>query len=250
MLKARIIPCVDVRRGRTVKGVRFEQLEDVGDPVEQALRYAQDGADELVWLDIAATVDDKAVSVHQIAKLREDLKIPLTVGGGVKTLDDVEALLSAGADKVSINSAALENPDLIDAVARRWGSQCVVVAVDAKWVDSQYQVFSHGGRRSVGMTLGDWLLEAQSRGAGEFLVTSIDTDGRQQGYDRDMLEFAMSVVNRPLIASGGAGSIDHMAGMMERGCLSLLLASLLHRGQMTISEIKCALAQRGFPIRV
>ena len=249
-MKARIIPCVAVRHGRTVKGVGFEQMEDVGDPVEQALRYAYDGAHELVWLDIAATVDDKAVSVQQIAQLRQDLKIPLTVGGGVRTLDDVYTLLSAGADKVSINSAALETPDLIDAVARRWGSQCVVVAVDAKRVDRQYQVFSHGGRRAAGITLGDWLAEAQSRGAGEFLVTSIDTDGRQQGYDHEMLEFAMRLVNRPLIASGGAGSIDHMVEMMEQGCLSLLLASLLHRGQTTVSELKRALAQRGFPIRV
>ncbi|MCY0877927.1 MAG: HisA/HisF-related TIM barrel protein [Firmicutes bacterium] len=250
MLRARIIPCLDVRHGRTVKGVQFQNVEDAGDPVSLGLRYAEDGADELVWLDIVATVEDTAVQVEQIGRLRAGLKIPLTVGGGVRTLSDMEALLYHGADKVSINSAALANPALIEEGAKRWGSQCVVVAVDARLVSGEYQVFSHGGRQAAGRELGAWLREAESRGAGEFLLTSIDHDGRQAGYDLSMLDYARSVTQRPIIASGGAGTIEHLAQAFDRGHTTVLLASLLHRGQLTVGTIKATLAQRGYPIRL
>lgn len=250
MLKARIIPCLDVRNGRTVKGVGFEDLVDSGDPVELALRYAEDGADELVWLDIAATIEDRDFSLEQIRRVRTGLKVPLTVGGGVRTADDVGRLLESGADKVSINSAALSNPTLIEEVARHWGSQCVVVAVDARRMGQEYGVFSHGGRHPVGRVLGEWLCEAEERGAGEFLLTSIDRDGGQQGYDRDMVEYARARTRRPIIASGGAGTVDHLAAMLSRGHMALLLASMLHRGQTSVSALKTALSKRGFPVRV
>ncbi len=250
MLQARIIPCLDVLHGRTVKGVGFENMVDSGDPIELALRYAQDGADELVWLDIAATVEDRDLSLGQIHRLRRDLNIPLTVGGGVRSVDDVGRLLEHGADKVSINSAAIANPPLIEEVARRWGSQCVVVAVDAKRVNGRFGVFSHGARRDTGLELGEWLVQAEDRGAGEFLLTSIDEDGAQRGYDLSMVEFARARTRRPIIISGGAGAVDHLAQMLGRGHTALLLASMLHRGQTTVAQLKRELAQRGFPVRV
>ncbi|PSR20502.1 MAG: imidazole glycerol phosphate synthase subunit HisF [Sulfobacillus acidophilus] len=250
MLKARIIPCLDVRQGRTVKGVHFENMVDSGDPVDQALFYAHDGADEIVWLDITATLEDRALHLQQIAELRRQLKIPLTVGGGIRTIADVERVLNQGADKVSINSAAVYNPDLVEQVARRWGSQCVVVAVDAKRVNGQFEVFTHGGKRPAGRTLGPWLREAEERGAGEFLLTSIDSDGVQAGYDVVMMNFARGNTARPIIASGGAGSIDHLADMLAQGHTALLLASLLHQGQVTVHMLKRQLKDRGFAIRV
>ncbi|MCY0897686.1 MAG: HisA/HisF-related TIM barrel protein [Firmicutes bacterium] len=250
MLRARVIPCLDVRHGRTVKGVQFQNVVDAGDPVSLGLQYAEDGADELVWLDIVATVEDTRVQVEQIARLRAGLKIPLTVGGGIKSLNDMETLLYHGADKVSINSAALADPALIEEGAKRWGSQCVVVAIDARQWDGQYRVFSHGGRRDAERELGDWLREAESRGAGEFLLTSIDHDGRQSGYDLAMLDYARSQTSRPIIASGGAGTIDHLAACFDRGHLTVLLASILHRQQLTVAQIKEELARRGYPVRL
>lgn len=250
MLKARIIPCLDVRNGRTVKGVGFEDMVDSGDPVEQALQYAEAGADELVWLDIAATVDNQPVSLHQISRVRDQLKIPLTVGGGVRTAADADRLLYYGADKVSINTAALLTPELIEAVANRWGAQCMVVAVDAKRTGYGYGVFSHGGRRPTGRELGDWLREAEARGAGEFLLTSIDHDGGQNGYDVEMVEYARAHTKRPIIVSGGAGTVDHLAQMLYRGHTALLLASILHQGQTTIAALKRELSQRGYAVRV
>lgn len=250
MLQARIIPCLDVRHGRTVKGIHFENMVDSGDPVDQALYYAQDGADEIVWLDITATLEDRAMQLNQIATLRRQLKIPLTVGGGIRTIADVERVLHQGADKVSINSAAVQNPALIEEVARRWGSQCVVVAIDAKRVEGELQVFSHGGHRPTGRVLGPWLHEAEDRGAGEFLLTSIDCDGAQQGYDLELMDFARRHTVRPMIASGGAGSVEHLAGMLAQGHTALLLASLLHQGQTTVGTLKRQLAERGFAVRV
>jgi cyclase len=250
MLQARIIPCLDVRQGRTVKGVNFQNMVDSGDPVEQALFYAQDGADEIVWLDITATLEDRALYLRQIAELRRQLKIPLTVGGGIRAIADVERVLNHGADKVSINSAAVHRPELVEEVAHRWGSQCVVVAIDAKRVNGEFEVFSHGGQRATGRRLGPWLHEAQERGAGEFLLTSIDSDGVQAGYDVAMMNFARRQTVRPIIASGGAGSIDHLADMLAQGHTALLLASLLHRGQITVQTLKRQLKDRGFAIRV
>lgn len=250
MLKARIIPCLDVRNGRTVKGIGFENMVDSGDPVEQALRYAEAGADELVWLDIAATVENQPLSLHQISQVRIRLKIPLTVGGGVRTSADAGRLLHHGADKVSINAAALLKPALIEEVAARWGSQCMVVAVDAKRTASGYGVFSHGGRRPAGRELGAWLMEAEARGAGEFLLTSIDRDGSQGGYDLEMVDYARSRTKRPIIVSGGAGTVDHLADMLSRGHTALLLASILHQGQTTVPILKRELARRGFAVRV
>lgn len=250
MLRARIIPCLDVRNGRTVKGIGFQDMVDSGDPVEQAVRYAEAGADELVWLDIAATVENQPMSLHQISQVRSRLKIPLTVGGGVRAAADADRLLYQGADKVSINTAALVQPTLIEDVAKRWGSQCMVVAVDAKRTRHGYGVFSHGGRRPTGRELGEWITEAEERGAGEFLLTSIDHDGSQRGYDLEMVEYVRSRTKRPIIVSGGAGTVDHLADMLSRGHTALLLASILHQGQTTISALKRELGQRGFAVRV
>lgn len=249
MLRVRLIPCLDVRNGRTVKGVRFQNLIDSGDPVELALRYADDGADELVWLDIAATVDDQELQLDQISQLRSSLRIPLTVGGGIRGVDDVERLLKHGADKVSMNSAVFSRPTLIEEVARRWGSQCTVVAVDVVRAKGQYEVYSHGGHRDTGRELGDWLKEAESYGAGEFLLTSIDQDGRQEGYDITMMNYARTCTSRPLIASGGAGHLDHFADLYAAGHSSMLVASLLHQEKITIADIKAHLHERGIPVR-
>ena len=245
----RIIPCLDVRHGRVVKGVQFLSLVDSGDPVELAERYACDGADEIVWLDIAATVEDSALTLHQLARARARLNIPLTVGGGIRSIQEVEQLLAHGADKVSINSRALEEPHLITEIARRWGSQCVVVAIDAKREDKGYQVYSHGGRRRTGRELGEWLIEAEARGAGEILLTSMDRDGGQQGYDLALLDYARNHVRRPIIASGGAGRMMDLADAIFHGHSALLLASILHQGQTTVSAIKEELFTRGVNVR-
>ncbi len=249
MLLPRLIPCMDVHHGRTVKGVEFEGLVDSGDPVQLALQYAAGGADELVWLEISATVEGQKLPLEKIRELRARLNIPLTVGGGIHTLSDAEQLLQHGADKVSINSAALQIPSLITEVARRWGSQCMVVSVDVRWTEQGYSVFSHGGRRPAGRELGKWIHEADERGAGEFLLTSIAHDGGQDGYDVAMLDYARQFTRRPIIASGGAGSADHLAIALERGHTALLLASILHQGRASISTLKSQLQQRGFQVR-
>ncbi len=249
MLLPRLIPCMDVHHGRTVKGVEFEDLVDSGDPVQLALQYAADGADELVWLEISATVEGQNLPLQRISELRSRLNIPLTVGGGIHSLGDTEQLLQQGADKVSINSAALLNPSLITEVAHRWGSQCMVVSVDARRTEQGYSVFSHGGKRPTGRELGAWIHEADERGAGEFLLTSITHDGSQDGYDVAMLDYARQFTRRPIIASGGAGSADHLATALNRGHTALLLASILHQGRTSISTLKSQLRQRGFPIR-
>ncbi|NMP24737.1 imidazole glycerol phosphate synthase subunit HisF [Sulfobacillus harzensis] len=249
MLRARIIACLDVRWGQTVKGVKFEQLRELGDPIERALAYAREGADEIVWLDVQATLDNAKPRADLIARLRQKLNIPLTVGGGITNLGDVESLLEAGADKVSINSRVLQEPALIEDIARRWGSQCVVVAVDAKRVTKGYRVFSHGGHVDAGWWLADWVAAAEERGAGEFLLTSMDCDGRQEGFDLPMLDVARSATRRPVIASGGAGSAEHIAAALDRGHRACLLASVLHEGRLSIRELKADLAERGYRIR-
>ncbi len=249
MYLPRIIPCLDVRHGRVVKGVKFLELVDSGDPVELAAHYAATGADELVWLDIVATVEDLQLATDLIVKARRRLDIPLTVGGGIRTIHQVEALLTAGADKVSINSQALAEPALVAEVARRFGSQCMVVAVDARREDDHWQVYRHGGRTRTDWELGAWLRRAEAQGAGEFLLTSMDADGTQQGYDLPMLAFARQHVHRPLIASGGAGSVDDLEQALRHGEDALLLASILHQGNTTIPGLKSELSRRGVPVR-
>lgn len=250
MLKARIIPCLDVRQGRTVKGVGFQNLVDSGDPVALGLAYAEDGADELVWLEIAATTDGTPPALALIDTLRQRLKIPLTVGGGITSQADAAAYLQHGADKVSINTAAVNHPALISDIAQRWGSQCVVVAIDVTRQAGRFLVRTHGGRNATGRELGAWLKEAEERGAGEFLLTSIDRDGRQSGYDIELLDFARHHTSRPIIASGGAGSVDDLAAAIARGHQALLIASLLHQGKSRIASIKRELNQRGYAVRV
>ncbi|AEW06200.1 1-(5-phosphoribosyl)-5-((5-phosphoribosylamino) methylideneamino)imidazole-4-carboxamideisomerase [Sulfobacillus acidophilus DSM 10332] len=245
----RIIPCLDVRHGRVVKGVHFENLVDSGDPVELAARYDQEGADELVWLDIVATVEDLALSLSLIQQARDQLAIPLTVGGGIRSIGHVEDLLAHGADKVSINSYALIHPDIITQIADRWGSQCVVVAVDAKREGDHFQVYSHGGRQRTPYELGEWLREAEDRGAGEFLLTSMDKDGTQTGYDLAMLAYARTMVQRPVIASGGAGSITHIEEALTQGNQAVLLASILHQERLSIADIKRTLLTKGVTVR-
>ncbi|SMC02344.1 imidazole glycerol phosphate synthase subunit hisF [Sulfobacillus thermosulfidooxidans DSM 9293] len=249
VVKPRIIPCLDVKHGRVVKGVNFNDLQDSGDPVELAVKYCDDGADELVWLDIIATVEDQELSLDLIQKARDSLSIPLTVGGGIRSIRHVEQLLEHGADKVSINTYGLENPKILEEVARRWGEQCLVVAIDAKLEGDHYQVYVHGGRTRTHYDLGSWLKQAEDLGAGEFLLTSIDYDGTQRGYDLPMLRYARQIVHRPVIASGGAGSIEHLAEAIEEGQQAVLLASLLHQKQITIGEIKAALFEKGLDIR-
>ncbi|MCL4494729.1 MAG: imidazole glycerol phosphate synthase subunit HisF [Firmicutes bacterium] len=249
MVKPRIIPCLDVKHGRVVKGVNFNDLRDSGDPVEMAVKYCDDGADEIVWLDIVATVEDEEISLDLIQRARDALSIPLTVGGGIRSVRHVEQLLEHGADKVSINTYGLENPAILAQVAQRWGEQCLVVAVDAKREGDHYQVYSHGGRTRTPRHLDEWLREAQDLGAGEFLLTSIDTDGTQQGYDLPMLRYARQVVHRPVIASGGAGNVDHLASAIQEGQQAVLLASLLHEQHLTIGQIKKQLFEKGLDIR-
>ncbi|MCY0885239.1 MAG: imidazole glycerol phosphate synthase cyclase subunit, partial [Firmicutes bacterium] len=227
-LACRLIPCLDVRHGRVVKGVHFDNLVDAGDPVALAWRYAAEGADELVWLDVVATVEERRAALAQIEHARQRLDIPLTVGGGITSIKDVRAILAAGADKVSINSRALAEPSLITEVAERWGRQCVVVAIDAKLEpDGSYGVYSHGGRVRTGRELLDWIRTADRLGAGEFLLTSIDTDGTGSGFDLPMLRLARMATDRPIIASGGAGSVEDLEAAAATGVDAMLLASLL-----------------------
>ncbi len=249
MYLPRIIPCLDVRHGRVVKGVNFLDLIDSGDPVELATAYAATGADELVWLDIVATVEDLELATDLIRRARRGVDVPLTVGGGIRTEAQVGALLDAGADKVSINSQALAEPNIIHQVAHHWGSQCMVVAIDAKREDTHWQVFSHGGRTRTPWELGDWLQRAEAEGAGEFLLTSMDADGTRRGYDLPMLAFARSLIHRPLIASGGAGGIDDLEMALRHGEDALLIASILHQGDTDLPGIKTELSKRGVTVR-
>ncbi|AUW93279.1 MAG: imidazole glycerol phosphate synthase subunit HisF [Sulfobacillus thermotolerans] len=249
MVKPRIIPCLDVKHGRVVKGVHFQDLKDAGDPVALAVKYCDDGADELVWLDIIATVEEEELSLALIQRAREVLTIPLTVGGGIRSIRHVEELLEHGADKVSINTYGIEHPEILSHVSRRWGSQCLVVAIDAKWEEDHYQVYVHGGRTRTEHELGDWMRRAQDLGAGEFLLTSIDRDGTQNGYDLPMLRYARQHVSRPIIASGGAGRVEHLTEAIREGQQAVLLASLLHQNQTTVGTIKQSLLEEGIDVR-
>jgi len=251
MLKIRVIPCLDVRDGRVVKGVQFVSLRDAGDPVEQARAYDEAGADELMFLDITASHEGRAAILDVIARTAEVCFMPLSVGGGVRSVEDGRRLLRAGADKIAINTAAVENPDLISACADAFGSQAVVTAIDAKRHEGGgWRVFTYGGRRDTGLDAVEYAAEAVRRGAGEILLTSMDRDGARTGYDLELLAAVNSAVSVPVIASGGAGSVQHMIDAVKVGHAdAVLAASVFHFGDLTIGETKDAMAAAGIPIR-
>jgi cyclase len=248
----RIIPCLDVTEGRVVKGVRFKELRDAGDPAELAATYDREGADEIVFLDITASSDARKILLDAVERTADQVFIPLTVGGGVRSVEDMAELLTHGADKVSVNTAALEDPALITRCAEIFGSQCVVLAIDArKLTDSPgWEVFSHGGRRATGRDAVEWVKLGEQMGAGEILLTSMDQDGTHAGYDVDLLKAITSSVRLPVIASGGAGSADHMyQALTEGGAEATLAASIFHFGELSIGAVKEQLAAKGLEIR-
>ena len=255
MLAKRILPCLDVKAGRVVKGVNFVDLKDAGDPIELAKLYNEAGADELVFLDITATHEDRGVIYDVIYQTAEQVFIPLTVGGGISSVDTIKKLLRAGADKVSINSAAVRNPELIDRASDRFGNQCIVVAIDARRRTSAeakpgWDVFVRGGRENTGLDAVDWACDVVRRGAGELLITSMDADGTQAGYDLTLTKAIASRVDVPVIASGGAGTCEHIHQALTEGkAEAALLASLLHFGQLSVAQIKQYLCDRHVPIR-
>ena len=249
MLTRRIIPCLDVKDGRVVKGVKFEELRDAGDPVEQARAYGAAGADELCFLDISASLESRGTLLALVERVARELAIPFAVGGGVRSAGDAETLLRAGADKVSLNSAALADPALITAVARLAGSQSAMIAIDARARGPGWEVRSHGGTRGTGRDLIDWAREAVDRGAGEILLTSMDHDGVKRGFALEMLRAVTAAVPVPVIASGGAGEAAHFADAFEAGAAAALAASVFHFGTLGISSVKEACAARGFPMR-
>ena len=258
MLAKRIIPCLDVTGGRVVKGVNFVELRDAGDPVEIAARYNEQGADELTFLDITATSDGRDLILHIIEAVASQVFIPLTVGGGVRTVQDVRRLLNAGADKTSFNSAAIADPDVISAASAKYGAQCIVVAIDAKrrtGPEAQargegWDVYSHGGRRNTGLDAVAWAVEMTRRGAGEILLTSMDRDGTRSGFDLPLTRAVSDAVDVPVIASGGVGNLDDLAdGIQRGGADAVLAASIFHYGEFTVAQAKSRMAERGIPVR-
>lgn len=252
MLAKRIIPCLDVTAGRVVKGTKFLNLRDAGDPVECAKLYDTQGADELVFLDITASSDDRATMVDVVARTAEQCFMPLTVGGGIRTVEDFRTMLLAGADKVSVNTAAIKTPELISEAAENFGSQCVVVAIDAKHsAPESWRVYTHGGRNPTDLDAVDWAREVAQRGAGEILLTSMDADGTCGGYDLELTAAVSAAVDIPVIASGGAGELDHLAEVLDRGHAdAVLAASIFHFGTYSIAQAKHFLAKRGIPVRL
>ncbi len=252
MLTKRIIPCLDVTGGRVVKGTRFLNLRDAGDPVECAMAYNDQGADELVFLDITASSDNRATMVDVVERTAEQCFMPLTVGGGIRVVEDIRTMLNAGADKVSLNTAAIQRPELIAEAAEAFGSQCVVAAIDAKRNErGGWTVYTHGGRKPTELEAVAWAREAEARGAGEILLTSMDADGTQGGYDLRLNAAVSGAVGIPLIASGGAGSLEHMAAVLLEGKAdAVLAASIFHFGQYTVEDVKRYLADRGLPMRL
>ena len=266
MLAKRIIPCLDVTGGRVVKGVNFVELRDAGDPVEIAARYNDQGADELTFLDITATSDARDVILHIIEAVASQVFIPLTVGGGVRTVEDVRRLLNAGADKTSFNSAAIANPQVIRDASAKYGAQCIVVAIDAKRRNTQdeqrigvnglpigpgWDVFSHGGRQNVGLDAVAWAVQMADYGAGEILLTSMDRDGTKRGFDLELTRAVADAVSVPVIASGGVGNLDHLAdGVQQGGADAVLAASIFHYGEFTVAQAKACMAARGIPVRL
>ena len=250
MLKVRVIPCLDVKDGRVVKGVQFLQLRDAGDPVEQARAYDAAGADELMFLDITASHEGRGAMIEVIARTADVCFMPLSVGGGLRTVEDARAMLRAGADKVSLNTAAVEDPDLIARCADAFGSQAVVAAVDAKRMDDAWRVFTYGGRRDTGLDAVDYARVAAARGAGEILLTSMDRDGAMNGFDLKLLKAVSTAVDIPVIASGGAGNATHLVeAVKEGGADAVLAASIFHFGELSISEAKRAMAAAGVSVR-
>ena len=252
MLAKRIIPCLDVTAGRVVKGVSFVELRDAGDPVEIARRYDEQGADELTFLDITASSDDRSIIFHIIEKVAEQVFIPLTVGGGVREVQDVRNLLNAGADKVSINTSAVVNPQLVADAAGRYGSQCIVVAIDAKQVaPDKWEVFTHGGRKATGLDAVEWAKKMQALGAGEILLTSMDQDGQKKGFDLALTRTVTDALEIPVIASGGVGNLQHLAdGVKIGGADAVLAASIFHFGEYTVQQAKQFMAQQGIEVRL
>lgn len=251
-LAVRVIPCLDVDNGRVVKGVNFVDLRDAGDPVELARAYGQAGADELIFLDITASSAGRDTTYDMVKRAAEEIFIPLTVGGGVRTVEDVNQLLRCGADKVGINTAALANPDLLNEASRRFGNQCIVLSVDVRRSEtaaSGFEATTHGGRQSSGKDAVAWIVEAVERGAGEILLNSMDADGTQQGFDLELITAVRKVCDVPLIASGGAGKISDFAPAVQAGADAVLAASVFHFGQMTISDVKNDLAAHGITVR-
>ena len=250
MLKKRIIPCLDIKDGRTVKGVNFVDIRDAGDPIELAKVYVEQGADELVFLDITATVEGRKTFAELVGHIAEEINIPFTVGGGISSIADVEKLLAAGADKVSINSSAVKRPELISELAQQFGNQCVVVAIDAGKVDGEWRVFTHGGRTATEIDVFDWAKEAEQRGAGELLVTSMENDGTKSGFAIELLKELDAITTIPIIASGGAGNAQHFAEVFEKtGVDAALAASIFHFGEVPIPQLKNELRTKGIPVR-
>ena len=252
MLTVRIIPCLDVKDGRVVKGVNFLDLIDAGDPVEQAKIYDKEGADELTFLDITASNENRDTILDVVSRTAEQCFMPLTVGGGVRSEKDIRNLLLAGADKVSINTAAVQRPLFVQEAANKFGSQCIVVAIDAKRVDSgDFQVFTHGGRIATGINAVEWAKQMVDYGAGEILLTSMDRDGTKKGFDIPLTKLIASSISIPLVASGGVGSIDHFSeGVIEGGASAVLAASVFHFGQVRISDVKANMSRLGLPVRL
>lgn len=252
MLAKRIIPCLDVNAGRVVKGVKFLELRDAGDPVEVARRYDAEGADEITFLDITASSDERDTILHVVEAVAGQVFIPLTVGGGVRSVADIRRLLNAGADKVSINTAAVQRPELVREAAERVGSQCIVVAIDAKAVaPGRWHVFTHGGRNDTGRDVLEWAKEVVALGAGEILLTSMDRDGTRQGFDLALTRAVSDAVSVPVIASGGVGTLEHLAeGVSEGGADAVLAASIFHFGEYSIAQAKALMRERGIEVRL
>jgi len=252
MLKIRIIPCLDVKNGRIVKGVNFKNLKDAGDPVLTAQIYDELGADEICFLDIAATLENRDVTLDLVRKTSEKCFIPITVGGGIRTIEDIRHLLLNGADKVSFNSAAIRDPDIISTAANKFGSQCIVVAIDAKKTkNDKWEIFSHGGTKETGIEAISFAKDMQERGAGEILLTSMDKDGTKDGYDIELTKLISDSLNIPVIASGGAGKLEHFKSVLEKGKASAILAaSIFHFGEISIKQVKSYLRSEGIPVRM
>ncbi|KPU81982.1 imidazole glycerol phosphate synthase [SAR11 cluster bacterium PRT-SC02] len=251
MLKNRIIPCLDVKNGRVVKGINFVELKDAGDPVEQAKIYSEGGADEICFLDITASNENRATIYDVVKNTSKQCFVPLTVGGGVRSVDDINKLLNCGADKVSINTAAVKNPKLVEKSSKKFGSQCIVVAIDAKKNKNTWEIYTHGGRKNSKINAIDFAKKMENCGAGEILITSMDRDGTQSGYDIDLVRKVSSETNIPIIASGGVGKLDHLAEGIKLGKASAVLAaSIFHYGKYSINEAKKYLKLNGIPVRI
>ncbi len=251
MVKVRIIPCLDVKDGRVVKGINFIDLVDAGDPVEQAKHYSESGADEICFLDISASLEYRDTMVNVVEKTANEVFIPLTVGGGISTIENIKSLLKAGADKISINSAAITNPDIIKKSSEYFGNQCIVVAVDAKKIKNDWYVFSHGGTKNTGLHALEWIQKVEKLGAGEVLLTSMDKDGTKSGFDIDLLQRVSEFLNIPLIASGGVGNLNHFYEGVSKGkANALLAASVFHFNEISIKEVKNYLLNKNIEVRL